>query len=482
MLISHLNIGILHSLIGKNDGVSIVIDQTVNGMVKDLEVPLGNIYFLAAHSSPRFNAQTDDIFWHKNETHRTIIANFNKEDPFGLDELIHHKALYAKKVIGDFIRKNRIDLLIAHNTSHPYNFITAVGLGYLMEEYRKKGYIWPKVMVWWHDSFFEREIFSHPNRVIKKYLKYLPGTYIDGIAFINHMQIELARKVFEQNNFENMDVFFKERTTVVPNTSEIPWDWEDRSWESDEMIAPPQDNYNDSFFEDVGLVEEVEKRGFTLEETAVLLQHTRVVPRKKIETAIDFAFRLEKKFRDEGTGKCVVLLVSGHSGDEQTEYKAYLRNYYGSMQRNNPGTNVILIFGEDIILSHRDIIIDKKYYKFAEVPSIIAAHGGIGTYFSEVEGYGNNLLEMISFGLPVAINKYQIYKEEIEQLGFDLPAIDNLQMTADIVEKAFLTLTDNRERNKMVRHNLQILNDKLGHKIIADKLEPLIVNMFTKRL
>ena len=79
MNISHLNIGILHSLIGKNDGVSIVIDQTVHAMVKDMGIELGSIFFLAAHTSPRFNAETNDIFWHKNEVHKSIIRNFCKE-------------------------------------------------------------------------------------------------------------------------------------------------------------------------------------------------------------------------------------------------------------------------------------------------------------------------------------------------------------------------------------------------------------------
>ncbi|MDZ7774762.1 MAG: hypothetical protein U5L09_03675 [Bacteroidales bacterium] len=50
MNIHHLNIGIIHSLVGKNDGVSIVIYQTVNAMV-DFDV-VGNIFFLAAHTSP----------------------------------------------------------------------------------------------------------------------------------------------------------------------------------------------------------------------------------------------------------------------------------------------------------------------------------------------------------------------------------------------------------------------------------------------
>lgn len=482
MYISHLHIGILHSLIGKNDGVSIVIDQTVNSMVKDLEVPLGNIYFLAAHSSPRFNAQTDDIFWHKNETHKSVLQNFSNEAPFGLDELIHNKALYAKKVIKKFIRDNKIDVLIAHNTSHPYNFITAVGLGYFIEEIRNNGYIWPKVMVWWHDSFFERKIFSNPNNVIRKYLKYLPGTYVDGIAFINHQQVDLAKRLFREYNAEKLDLFFADRTTVVPNTSDIPWEWEDRDWQGKEIIHPPQDNYNDFFMEDVGMEEAIAKRGFTMDETAILLQHTRVVPRKRIEVAIDFAFRLEKKYRSEKIRKCVALLVSGHSGDEQVEYKAYLQQYFKGQEAENPEANVVLIFGEDIILSHRDIIIDKKYYKFSEIPSVVASYGGIGTYFSEVEGYGNNLLEMISNGLPVVINKYDVYKEEIEHLGFDLPSIDGLEMTDDVVDKAFKILQDSRERNRVVRHNLKVLSEKLDHSIIAEKLEPLIVKMFTKKL
>ena len=96
MNINHLNIGILHSLIGKNDGVSIVIDQTVNAMVKDMGINLGNIFFLAAHTSPRFNAETDDIFWHKNNTHKTILKYFSAKPPKGFDDMIHEKAMYAK--------------------------------------------------------------------------------------------------------------------------------------------------------------------------------------------------------------------------------------------------------------------------------------------------------------------------------------------------------------------------------------------------
>ncbi len=297
MDISHLNFGIIHSLIGKNDGVSIVIDQSVHAMVKNMGIPLGNIYFLAAHSSPRFNAQTHDIFWHKNEIHKTILRKFNDQDDASLDRLIHENALIAKDIIADFVHRNNIDLIIAHNISHPYNFITAVGLGYYFESLRKQNLIWPKILVWWHDSYFEREQFSKPGPAIQKYLKYLPGTYVDGIVFINSQQPELARKVFLKNGVEKIDEYFAERTAIIPNTHDVTWNWRNHDWNSDELIFPPQDTYNRSFFKNIGLTAMIETAGYTMNDTLVLLQHTRIVPRKKIEFAIDIAFELDKKFR-----------------------------------------------------------------------------------------------------------------------------------------------------------------------------------------
>jgi mannosylglucosylglycerate synthase len=482
MNIHHLNVGILHSLIGKNDGVSIVIDQTVNAMVKDMGIELGNIFFLAAHTSPRFNAETNDIFWHKNATHKKIIRSFSSKAPKGLDELIHTKALYAKEVIADFVNKNEIDLLIAHNTSHPYNFITAVGLGYYLEEIRSKNIIWPNVLVWWHDSYYERAIFNKANPVIEKYLKYLPGIHVDGIAFINKTQIELGKRWFRNYSGEKLESFFRERAVVIPNTSDITWDWLNKSWNSSGLIHPVQDNYNDSFFRDIGLIDELKKREMAMKDAVILLQHTRVVPRKRIEVAIDLAFELEKKYLGKGEKKCVTVLVSGHSGDEQFEYKKFLKNYFKEILIRNPNSNVVLLFGESVILSHRDIIVDKKYYKFAEIPSVCASVGAIGTFFSEVEGYGNNLLEMMSFGLPVVINRYDVYKEEIEQLDFMLPGIEQCKLTPELVEAAYQLLTDRIYRNRVIKHNLEVLSRKLSHQIISKVLSPLIVNMFTKLL
>jgi hypothetical protein len=480
MNIHHLNIGIIHSLVGKNDGVSIVIDQTVNAMVDFLDVELGNIFFLAAHTSPRFNALTDDVFWHKNEAHKTIIKCFNENPPDDLEDMIYDNATYAKEVIKKWVEENEIDLIIAHNTSHPYNFITAVGLGIYFEELKANNYIWPKQLVWWHDSYMERELFKSPNEVIKKYLKYIPGTYVDGIVCINKEQVNKARKVFSTYNNRRQDLFFKDRVITIPNTNSIDWPWQEMDWTQNQLVYPPQNNYNDTFLEDIGVCDAIKKEGFVMEDTVLLLQHTRVVPRKKIEVALDFAYMLENRFKQVNQSKCIALVISGHSGDEQVAYKKFLWEYYHKKKVKNPDANVVLIFGEGHILSHRDIIVDRKYYKFSEIPEVIAAHNGLATYFSEVEGFGNNLLEVIASSLPAVINRYDVFKTDIEQYGFHLPAVDNNVLTDELIEEAYKILADPVYRNRIVKHNLEVLYRSLEHRIIAEKLRPLITKMFTQ--
>ena len=482
MNITYLKIGILHSLIGKSDGVSIVIDQTVHAMIQNMNVKLGNIFFLASHSDPRFNVQTNEIFWHKGDVLKTILKYYQDTPPSYLDDLIMENAQYAKSILEQFIRKNDIDLLIAHNISHPYNFITAVALGLYNEERREKGIIWPKIIAWWHDSHFERERFRDPNPVIRKYLKFMPGINIDGIIYINTDQKQHIKSYLEEHvdDSKYIERYLKHNTTLIPNSSDIFWDWRKRNWDDDTLVAPPWDKYNENFLEDVGMKTRVEKMGFSLKDTVILLQHTRIVPRKRIERTIDLAFRMDQSINKDGKKKCIAILVSGYSGDEQTPYKKYLHKYYNKQKKKFPDHNVVLVFGEHVILSHRDIIVDRRYYKFEEVPAIIASQGGIGTYFSELEGFGNNLLEMISYGLPVVINKYDTYKKDIEKLGFALPSTEGCEITDELVEQACRLVHDIRYRNRVVKHNLKILDKKLSHKLISDKLMPFIHQIFTR--
>ncbi|MBF0198441.1 MAG: hypothetical protein HQL32_12055 [Planctomycetes bacterium] len=479
MDISRLKVGILHSLIGKNDGVSIVIDQTLKTMVKMMDIPLGNIFYLAGHSPPRLNTTLDDIFWHKNDQNKYIMDHYSETPPEGMEDYILEHALYAKKIIAEFIEENELDIFIAHNSCHPSNFIFAVAVGMYFEERRKEGIMLPRYLLWWHDSHFERRRFSQPNEVVAKYLKYIPGPDVDGIVFINSEQPEFGKKYLDAQKEGDSETYFKRKTCIIPNTCDIPWDWKITQDRGGPLI-PPQDQYNKTFYKDIGLLDELEQKGYTIDDAVILLQHTRIVERKRIDIAIDYAVKLCEKFHEEGDKKCVVLLVSGHSGDEHDSYRDTLEDKFNQLKEENElvKKSVILNFGESHILPSREVLVNRKFYAFGDIPSIVAASGGIGTYFSEVEGFGNNLLEMMAMSLPVVLNKYDIFKSDVEPLGFKFAAIEKCELNTKAIDQGYRYFSDEDFRAETIKHNLEVLENMLSHSVLADQLTPLIINLF----
>jgi glycosyltransferase involved in cell wall biosynthesis len=482
MDISRLKVGILHSLIGKNDGVSIVIDQTIKTMVKKMEIPLGNIYYLAGHSPPRLNTTLDEVFWHRSEDNRYILENYDKRPPKGYEERILTAAKHAKELIAQFVEENGLDLIIIHNSCHPSNFIYAVAAGMYFEERRKDGVMLPRYLLWWHDSHFERKRFAKNNKVIKKYLDYIPGSNVDGIVFINTEQPEFGKKYLESLNREDIEQYFDRKTCIIPNTCDIPWHWQ-TALENNLPLVPPEDQYNKSFYKEIGLLDELEERGFGIHDAVVLLQHTRIVERKRIDIAIDYAIQMSERFTKDKQKKCIVLLISGHSGDEHDSHRTFLEDYFEKQLKKHPKIkkSVLLMFGESHILPNREVLVNRKYYAFADIPSIVAASGGMGTYFSEVEGFGNNLLEMMALGLPVVLNRYNIYKTDLEPLGFEVAAVDDCKITPEVVEKGYQYLTNPEVRRDAIQHNLEVLSSKLSHDLMASMLTPLIQNLFKYR-
>jgi mannosylglucosylglycerate synthase len=481
MKLSNLKIGILHSLIGKNDGVSIVIDQSVTAMVESLGVSMENIFFLTAHSSIKFNTTMDSVFWHKNNINKYILKNFSKEPvPKDLEETIIHNAYKAKELIKKWVEEHDLDLLIAHNSCHPSNFIYAVGLALYFEEIRKQNKIRPRYLLWWHDSHYERERFQSPNEVVAKYQQYIPGPSVDGIIFINSTQEQYAREYYKQVRGEaGIDYFFDKKTITIPNTSDVPDDWDFKS--PDDAFYPKLDEFNESFLKDIGVLSLIKKQGYTTDDMVLFLQHTRIVKRKKIEYAIDFVFEMAKKYKTENQKKILILIVSGHGRDEHDEYHVSLKHYFEEKEaeKGNEDLKVFIKFAEDRVLPHREIVVEKKFYSFSEVPGIIANYNSMGTYFSECEGYGNNLLEMISVGLPVVINEYPIYKSDIKDLGFYLPSAENGNMTQELIDEGYELLNNPQRRLFITRHNLRVLREKLNHEVLSDSLSKLIENVFT---
>jgi glycosyltransferase involved in cell wall biosynthesis len=191
----------------------------------------------------------------------------------------------------------------------------------------------------------------------------------------------------------------------------------------------------------------------------LILQPTRVIPRKGIELAIELVRRLRlPPYRSRLLGKEPVLVISHHAGDEGLAYLEKLQTSAGR-------TGVPLIYAAD---------------RFTAQPGMAAGHGGVGsprpyalwdayvhadfvTYPSLIEGFGNALLETVYFRLPALVNRYPVYAADIAPLGFDLVEIDaqddpaNLAaITGDTVERVIEAVIDPVRRRRVVEWNYDL--------------------------
>lgn len=168
----------------------------------------------------------------------------------------------------------------------------------------------------------------------------------------------------------------------------------------------------------------------------ILLQPTRIVPRKRIELSLELARRLDQD--------CVVL-ITHRSGDEGQAYESYLRSFADLI-----GVRAIFAgqrfdyfrgftAGGDRIYSLED-----AYLQSALV-----------TYPSRVEGFGNAFLESVFFKKPLVMNIYEIFKTDIQPKGFKVIGFSDF-IDDGCVAATREILADADLAKKMVEENFAI--------------------------
>lgn len=185
-----------------------------------------------------------------------------------------------------------------------------------------------------------------------------------------------------------------------------------------------------------------------------LLQPTRIVPRKRIEHAIELIRRLE----------CNCVLVITHaSGDEGTAYENYLRDYADIL-------NVPVIFGSNIVNHRRGQTSDgSKIFSLADAYQ----QANMVTYPSTIEGFGNAFLETIYFLRPIVISTYEIFKTDIQPKGFRVIGFDDF-IEERTVRQAREVLHDPALGEEMAAHNYQIGRRYYSYRTLEFKLAALI--------
>ncbi len=222
-------------------------------------------------------------------------------------------------------------------------------------------------------------------------------------------------------------------STIVPNVLDFD--------------APPPgvDDYNANLRTAIGLTPD----------DLLILQPTRIVPRKGIELAIELVRRL-------GLNGCRLCLTHP-AGDEGLDY---LRE----LQARAAATGVDLRYIADRFGSRRGCLPDGR-----QVYSLWDAypHANLVTYPSLYEGFGNALLEAVYFRRPVLVNRYPVYAADIGPLGFDFVEIAG-QITAEAVAQVRRLLTDPALRLEMVERNYALARQHFSYARLRADLADLL--------
>lgn len=176
----------------------------------------------------------------------------------------------------------------------------------------------------------------------------------------------------------------------------------------------------------------------------IILQPTRVVPRKGIEHAIQLVHLLgNRKYK---------LVIPHEAGDEGYLYRDMLMNHARQL-------GVDLRFFAARVGDTRGVdSAGRKVYTLGD----IYRHAALVTYPSLYEGFGNAFLEAVYFKIPVLVNRYAIFGRDIEPKGFQCPVMEGF-LTDEIVAQVRRVLEDANHRKQMVDHNYRIAARHYGY-------------------
>jgi glycosyltransferase involved in cell wall biosynthesis len=198
------------------------------------------------------------------------------------------------------------------------------------------------------------------------------------------------------------------------------------------------------------------------EDDIVLLQSTRVVPRKGIEHTIELARRIAERIRP----RPVRILISHHVGDEGTAYYADLRCIAKR-------AGVELTLACDRFVDCRDGVSDDEgIYDLRDAYEC----ADLVTYPSLIEGFGNALLEAVFFRRPLLVNRYPVFVADIEPCGFDFIEIDG-RIDDRAVDAVLLLLASPERTREVAEQNYDIARHHFSYEAAQERLEALLENI-----
>lgn len=329
--------------------------------------------------------------------------------------LVNRLKLHLKGHLHRFVEQFDIDLIIIENAlSLPMN----VPLGLAITEFIAETEI--PTVAHHHDFSWERNRYS-----ISAADDYLRAAFPPTLSSVQHVVI---------NSFAGRQLALRTGASslLIPNVMDFS------------QPAPRLDEYAKEFRSCLGIGED----------TRLLFQPTRIVPRKRIEIAIELTRRL---------GRDAALVISHGSGDEGTAYQEYLHRYARLL-------GVRVIYASGIINHGRGRTNDgRKVFALADAyPQV-----DLATYPSAIEGFGNAFLEVMYYRRPIVINNYEIFRTDIAPKGFRVIGFDGFVTEATVEET--LEVLDNPELDReMTEHNFNVARQCYSFYTLEKKLVALM--------
>ncbi len=337
---------------------------------------------------------------------------------------IQAKRKLLKEALYEFIKKWEIDLLVVENAlTIPMNIPLGLALTEVIAETGMP------TIAHHHDFVWERQRFS-----VSAVNDYLSMAFPPDLPSIMHITINTEAR-------RNLSFRRGLSSIIVPNVF-------------DYSTPPPGiDAYSADLREELGIGPR----------DVFLLQPTRIVARKGIESAIELAHRMEKTLPSGKDG--VKLVISHQARDEGSTYYERIVDYAKLL-------GVDLVLKPERIGEERGVTTDgKKIYSLFDV----YPHADFVTYPSTYEGFGNAFLEAIYFKKPLLVNRYSIFQTDIEPVGFDVAIMDTY-ITDETVKKVWTYILHPDDRRKAVERNFELAATYFSFPILERKIKSILLN------
>jgi len=391
-----MHIGFVSTRLAGTDGVSLEARKWA-----DVLSSLGHQCFCFA----------GEVDWAPEHSHVVPEAHFEHPEVRALSESLFGHSVRSPKI------SRAVQALKEHLKSHLYRFADSfvldllivenalaipmnVPLGLALTEFIAETEI--PTLGHHHDFSWERARFW-PNAA----LDYLHSAFPPKLPSVRHVVI---------NSIAAEQLAFRRGvdSTLIPNVMDFE--------------SPPADS--DAYAADLRSALDIAR------DERLVLQPARIVPRKSVERAIELVRRLSSP---------ATLVISHAAGDEGTAYEAYLQNYAKLM-------DVRVLFSANIFDHRRRETPDgREIYALGDVYQA----ADLVTYPSSLEGFGNAFLEAVYYRRPIMVNRYGVFRTDIQPKGFEVIAFDGF-VTQETVQQVEALLQDPARRAETVEHNYEL--------------------------